>query len=298
MDEQRSPRRRAPPPRARSRAHGALPPPTRLTVQKPETAPISIIPSTPEVEHAGALGQELAERGEEERRAVRHGGRERSTTRMVLFMPPGPVRRLTVARRAGGPADPVARQDLDAERARRGSSPWSIPTSPAGKSAPWRLKPAFVEAAEDDRDDDGGERVEARQGGDDDPRVAVPEPCSPFGSRTWLKSPTWLAPPSPATPPEIAQGAQRPSGGCRIPAYARRARGEAPITRIAKPSARPACSRSQMSGRDDDPRRGSRAGRRWRSRAAASRCGQTARRHEHAAALREDVAVAEVVSRQ
>ena len=45
----------------------------RCTAQKPMTAPIKHHPLDPEVEDARALGQKLAERGEQERRPVEHG---------------------------------------------------------------------------------------------------------------------------------------------------------------------------------------------------------------------------------
>ena len=89
-------------------------------------------PLDAEVEHAGALGEQLAERGEEERRPVGDRRGEDDTT-MPSFTRPPPPRRRQPARTVD--RDAVADEQLAAEHANR-MSPCMTPTSPEGKSAP------------------------------------------------------------------------------------------------------------------------------------------------------------------
>ena len=53
--------------------------------------------------------------------------------------------------------------------------PWITPTRPAGKSGPLQGVAGVLEPADQERDEDDGERVVAGERGDDDPRVAVAE---------------------------------------------------------------------------------------------------------------------------
>ena len=56
----------------------------RCTAQKPMTAPISIIPSTPRLSTPDALREQLAERGVEQRRPVRDARRDHDDEQRVV----------------------------------------------------------------------------------------------------------------------------------------------------------------------------------------------------------------------
>ena len=101
-------------------------------------------PLDPEVEDAGALGEQLAEGRVEERRPVEHRLREHDHEQAVVDLRraprPAPVRHVrssdaVSAAGSGASSSPP--------RAQKRMIPCITPTSPDGKSGPCSVKPAF-----------------------------------------------------------------------------------------------------------------------------------------------------------
>ena len=133
VDQRDAPRPRAP--RRRPRRGSATPagPPTSLHDEEAHHGADEHHPLDAEVEHARALGEQLAERGEEERRAVGDRRRERRRRRCCCS-------RRRLRGRAPRPArpkrDPVPDEQLAAEHRRTGSSPASRRRARTGSRRP------------------------------------------------------------------------------------------------------------------------------------------------------------------
>ena len=160
-------------------------------------------PLDAEVEHARALGEQLAERGVEQRRPVGDGRararrRGSSCSRRRLRRRRRRVPRRRTSRIA------VADEQLAAERAEE-DQPLHHADEPGREVGALQRVAGVLEPAEQERDEHDGERVVARERGDDDAGVAVAAAAAGRAGRAvWRKSPSWLAPPRPAIAPESA----------------------------------------------------------------------------------------------
>ena len=164
-------------------------------------------PLDAEVEHARALREQLAERREEQRRAVGDAGGDQDDEERVVHAAGSGARAVDGARaRAARCACGGGRAARRRAREKR-MIPWITPTRPAGKLGALQRVAGVLEAAEQERD----ERRRRTGCSGRAPRRRCPCSrsrcfCRPFGSPSsaWLKSPTWLAPPSPAIAPDSA----------------------------------------------------------------------------------------------
>ena len=129
-------------------------------------------PLDAEVEDAGALGEELAERRVEKRRPVEHRLREHDHEQAVVdahdASPPRPT-----GFPAACPPDPqpVPEQQLPTERAEE-DDPLHHPDEPGREVGPLQRVPGVEQSPDEHGDEADGERVVARERRDDDAGVA------------------------------------------------------------------------------------------------------------------------------
>ena len=232
-----------------------------------------------EIEHSGALGQQLAERREEQRRPVLHCLGEHDDERLwLMFIAPAPAGGLRAVRGLVE-AQPVAEKELTTERAEEDDALHDA-DEPGREIGPLEREAAVLQPAEQHRHDAYREWVVAGERGDDDSRVA--EGGGLKAVRAAVERVREVA--DLARAAETSDGARYPSpqGSCDAYACPRSGRRAAsrPSRSTSKPSAcastEPTAARGgqtdQEAERDDET---SRTVASWKRRASACPAGRT-----------------------